>query len=394
MADIRLERVSKVYPGEVRAVDAIDLEIRDGEFMILLGPSGCGKSTTLRLIAGLEAATAGDLYLGDQRINEVDPKDRNLAIVFQNYALFPHMTVAGNLGFGMRIRGRGRAETERRVREVAEMLGIGELLARKPRELSGGQRQRVALGRALIRDPVAFLLDEPLSNLDAKLRASMRTELIKLHRQLGRTVIHVTHDQVEAMTMGERICIMNRGRIVQIGRPMAVYRNPADVFVAGFLASPPMNLLEARLQADGAGGGLTVVSRGLSLPLSELDAAAFAAYRDRPVILGIRPEDLREQPGDGALPLELRVVTVEALGPEVILIASLPDGVEIAGRMGRDFTAPIGSAQRVYLDPGAIHLFDPETTKAIPRPTRPVEQAQGAFPAMRGVDAAHAVHQG
>jgi ABC-type sugar transport system ATPase subunit len=367
--DIRLEGVSKVYPGEVRAVDAIDLEIKDGEFMILLGPSGCGKSTTLRLIAGLEAATSGDLYIGSRRINEVDPKDRNLAIVFQNYALFPHMTVAGNLGFGMKIRGHGRAETEARVRETAALLGIDELLHRKPRELSGGQRQRVALGRALIREPVAFLLDEPLSNLDAKLRAGMRTELIKLHRQLGRTVIHVTHDQVEAMTMGERICIMNQGKIVQTGPPMAVYRNPADTFVAGFLASPPMNLLDARLQANAT--GLAVVAAGLAIPLHQADATSYAAWRDRPVILGIRPEDLREHPGDAvlprnvALPLDLRVVAIEALGPEVILIAALPDGPEIAARMGRDFTAPIGSIQRVFLDPAAIHLFDPGTTKAI-----------------------------
>jgi multiple sugar transport system ATP-binding protein len=380
--DIRLERVSKVYPGEVRAVDAIDLEIKDGEFMILLGPSGCGKSTTLRLIAGLEAATSGDLYIGSRRINEVDPKDRNLAIVFQNYALFPHMTVAGNLGFGMRIRGHGRAETEARVRETAALLGIDELLHRKPRELSGGQRQRVALGRALIREPVAFLLDEPLSNLDAKLRAGMRTELIKLHRQLGRTVIHVTHDQVEAMTMGERICIMNHGRIVQIGPPMQVYRNPADTFVAGFLASPPMNLLDAHIKADAA--GLAVVAAGLTIPLHQADNAACAPYRDRPVILGIRPEDLREQPGDAvlprnvALPLDLRVVAIEALGPEVILIAALPGGPEIAARMSRDFTAPIGRVQRLYLDPAAIHLFDPATTKAIPRPGGPPVQTSAS----------------
>jgi multiple sugar transport system ATP-binding protein len=365
--DIRLERVSKVFPGGVVAVDAIDLEVRDGEFMILLGPSGCGKSTTLRMIAGLEAATEGDLYIGDRRINEVDPKDRDLAIVFQNYALFPHMTVAGNLGFGMRIRGHGRAETETRVREVATMLGIDELLRRKPRELSGGQRQRVALGRALIRDPVAFLLDEPLSNLDAKLRASMRTELIKLHRQLGRTVIHVTHDQVEAMTMGERICIMNQGQIVQIGPPMEVYRNPADVFVAGFLASPPMNLLRARIRGDGDDGGLQAVVGGLGIRLTETAQRVAAPYRDREVTLGIRPEDLREQPtaADGALAIDLEVVAIEALGPEVILIGGLPGGPEIAARMGRDFTARIGGRQQVHLDPAAIHLFDPTTGRAL-----------------------------
>ena len=221
MNDIRLERVSKIYPGGVTAVDAIDLAIEDGEFMVLLGPSGCGKSTTLRMIAGLETITSGDLYIGAARVNEVDPRDRNLAFVFQNYALFPHMTVAGNLAFGMRIRGHGRGEIETPRRGSRRICSASASSWRaSPAQLSGGQRQRVALGRALIRDPVAFLLDEPLSNLDAKLRVSMRTELIKLHRQLGRTVIHVTHDQVEAMTMGERICIMNDGAH-RPGRPAA-----------------------------------------------------------------------------------------------------------------------------------------------------------------------------
>jgi multiple sugar transport system ATP-binding protein len=369
---IRLERVSKVYPGGVTAVDAIDLEIKDGEFMVLLGPSGCGKSTTLRMIAGLETITAGDLYIGPGRVNEVDPRDRNLAFVFQNYALFPHMTVEGNLAFGMRIRGHDRSEIEIRVREVAHLLGIGELLARKPGELSGGQRQRVALGRALIRDPVAFLLDELLSNLDAKLRVSMRTELIKLHRQLGRTVIHVTHDQVEAMTMGERICIMNAGRIVQVGRPMEVYREPADTFVAGFLASPPMNLLEARIEADGAARGLVVIcDAALRVPLSVQDESALGAYRDRAVILGIRPEDLREECGvPGMHPVDLQVVAVEALGPEAILIGSLggPRAPELAARMGAEFSARVGTEQRLWIDPAAVHLFDAATGKSIPRP--------------------------
>jgi multiple sugar transport system ATP-binding protein len=377
VSDIRLESVSKIYPGGVTAVDAIDLEIKDGEFMILLGPSGCGKSTTLRMIAGLETITAGDLYIGAERVNEVDPRDRDLAFVFQNYALFPHMTVEGNLSFGMRIRGHAKTEIGARVREVARLLGIGELLARKPGELSGGQRQRVALGRALIRDPVAFLLDEPLSNLDAKLRASMRTELIKLHRQLGRTVIHVTHDQVEAMTMGERICIMNAGRIVQVGPPMEVYRNPADTFVAGFLASPPMNLLAARIEGGASGSGLAVVCGGLRLPLAEAPDGPQGAWRDRLVILGIRPEDIRDaRSGAAGFAVDLRVVAVEALGPEVILVGSLPspDAPEIAARMGRDFSAPIGSSQRMVIDPHAIHLFDPETTKSIARPTASPEE--------------------
>jgi ABC-type sugar transport system ATPase subunit len=365
--DIRLERLSKVYPPDVTAVDGIDLTIRDGEFMILLGPSGCGKSTTLRLIAGLEAVTAGDLYLGEHRINDVDPKDRNLAIVFQNYALFPHMTVAGNLGFGMRIRGSSRAETEAMVRATASLLGISELLHRKPRELSGGQRQRVALGRALIRDPVAYLLDEPLSNLDAKLRSSMRTELIKLHRRLGRTIVHVTHDQVEAMTMGERICIMNHGRIVQVGRPMEVYRNPASTFVAGFLASPPMNLLTAHIEGE-HDGRLRVVCGSLALSLPSAHTAAYAAWRDREIILGIRPEDIHERPVRPAMqPVEVQVVALEALGPEIILVANLPGATEISARMAASFAAPIGSEHRVYIDPADVQLFDPATTNVVPR---------------------------
>jgi multiple sugar transport system ATP-binding protein len=365
--DIRLERVSKVYPPDVKAVDQIDLTVRDGEFMILLGPSGCGKSTTLRMIAGLESVTAGDLYMGAHRINDVDPKDRNLAIVFQNYALFPHMTVAGNLGFGMRIRGSARAEIETKVRDTASLLGIFELLQRKPRELSGGQRQRVALGRALIRDPVAYLLDEPLSNLDAKLRSSMRTELIKLHRRLGRTIVHVTHDQVEAMTMGERICIMNRGRIVQVGRPMEVYRNPASTFVAGFLASPPMNLLNARIEGERE-GRLRVVCGSLALSLPSACMEAYAAYRDREVIFGIRPEDIHEHQVDPAMqPVQVQVVALEALGPEIILVASLPGAAEISARMAASFTAPIGGERRVWIDPADIQLFDPKTTGVIPR---------------------------
>jgi ABC-type sugar transport system ATPase subunit len=272
----------------------------------------------------------------------------------------------------MRIRGHGRGDIETRVREVAHLLGIGELLARKPGELSGGQRQRVALGRALIRDPVAFLLDEPLSNLDAKLRVSMRTELIKLHRQLGRTVIHVTHDQVEAMTMGERICIMNAGRVVQVGRPMEVYRDPADTFVAGFLASPPMNLLEARIEAEGAAGGLAVTcAAALRVPLSAGSDSALGAYRGRAIILGIRPEDLREERAVPTMqPVDLQVVAVEALGPEVILIGSLPGpgAPELAARMGAEFSARIGTEQRLWIDPTAVHLFDAASGKAIPRP--------------------------
>ena len=367
MAEIVLNKVSKIYPPDIVAVEDVDLHIKDGEFLVLLGPSGCGKSTTLRMIAGLEQITRGDLFIDGQPMNHVDPADRDLAIVFQNYALYPHMTVAGNLGFGLKLRGIARSEIERRIKKTADMLGIQELLGRKPRALSGGQQQRVALGRALVRDPVAFLLDEPLSNLDAKLRASMRTELVKLHNHLGSTIVHVTHDQVEALTMGERICIMRNGRVIQTGPPMEVYRNPTDTFVAGFLASPPMNLLHARLVAEG--NGLAVKADGISLPIPESFVSAYEGYRDREVVLGLRPEDLHNNHGgSGHATFEVKVVAVETLGPEVILVGALPDGLEIAARMTRYFHAAIGAQQRLTIDMREMHLFDPETTLVVPRP--------------------------
>ena len=366
MAGIVLKDVTKVYAPDVVAVDAVNLEIRDGEFMVFLGPSGCGKSTTLRMIAGLEEITAGDLFIDGRPMNDVDPADRDLAIVFQNYALYPHMTVAANLAFGLKLRGVAAGEIDRRIQATATMLGIQGLLARRPRELSGGQQQRVALGRALVRDPVAYLFDEPLSNLDAKLRAAMRTELIKLHQDLGTTIIHVTHDQVEAMTMGERMCIMRDGRVVQVGAPLEVYHNPADTFVAGFLASPPMNLLDARLV--GSGDDLGIVLDGLTLPVPPNLQAAYVARRDQAVIFGIRPEDLYAEDGPGSrVPIDVYIVTVEALGPEVVLVASLPDGREIAARLDRNFNAPHGTQQRLYADLATMHLFDPDTGKAIAR---------------------------
>jgi multiple sugar transport system ATP-binding protein len=367
MADIKLEHISKSYPPDVKAVDDVNLHIRDGEFMILLGPSGCGKSTTLRMIAGLESITGGDLYLGGKRANDIDPRDRDLAFVFQNYALYPHMTVQANLSFGLRLRQTPAADIERRVREAADMLGIGSLLDRKPGALSGGQRQRVALGRALVRQPAAFLLDEPLSNLDAKLRAGMRTELVKLHRKLGQTIVHVTHDQVEAMTMGERICIMKDGRIVQVGAPLEVYRNPADTFVASFLATPPMNLLPARVE-EGDSGGLAVVHATLRLPVAEAYLAAYAPYKERPVILGIRPEDMYASPAQGGVAVDLSIVAVEALGPETILVAEFPGGAEVSARLDRAFVGQAGSSQRLYVAPEQMQLFDPQTTLSIPRP--------------------------
>jgi multiple sugar transport system ATP-binding protein len=369
MAAIELRHLSKIYGNQVPAVLDASLEIRDGEFMILLGPSGCGKSTVLRMIAGLESASAGEVHIGGRRVNDLAPRDRNIAVVFQSYALYPHMTVGENLAFGLKMHKRPTSEVETRVREVAAMLGIGSLLDRKPGALSGGQRQRVALGRALVREPAAFLLDEPLSNLDARLRAEMRLELVKLHRQLGTTILHVTHDQVEAMTMGERICIMKEGRIVQVGPPLDVYRNPANTFVAGFLSSPPMNLLAARLLPD-VNEGLFLEAAGLCLQVPAPHAESYRAYLGKPVVFGIRPEDIHvHQDRPYWQPLDISVVTLEALGPEIVLIAALEaqPSIEISARLGRDYLAPVGSKQRLYLDLMEMHLFDPETTQAIPR---------------------------
>jgi multiple sugar transport system ATP-binding protein len=368
MAAITLDQVDKIYPNGVHAVRAVSLDVRDGEFMILLGPSGCGKSTTLRLIAGLESVSRGTISIGGRTVNDVDPADRDIAIVFQNYALYPHMTVAQNLAFGLKLRRIGRDEIARRIGAIAETLGIGELLGRKPRELSGGQRQRVALGRALVREPKAFLLDEPLSNLDAKLRASMRTELIKLHRQLGNTIVHVTHDQVEAMTMGERICIMRDGVVVQTGPPMAVYREPVDTFVAGFLASPPMNLLEGRLE-PAPGGGLAAGLYGVSLRLPEDQADLVHRHAGQAVIIGLRPEDFHLAPGRGQ-PVDAHAVATEVLGPEVILVAALgqPGNPEIMIRCPRGFSAAPGERIIFHYDRREIHLFDVTTRRALPRP--------------------------
>ena len=370
MAQIALDQVDKIYPNGVHAVRGVSLDIADGEFMILLGPSGCGKSTTLRMIAGLESVSRGTISIGGRAVNDVDPARRDIAIVFQNYALYPHMTVAQNLAFGLKLRRIGGDEIARRIGKIATMLGIGELLGRKPRELSGGQRQRVALGRALVREPRAFLLDEPLSNLDAKLRASMRTELIKLHRQLGTTIVHVTHDQVEAMTMGERICIMRDGIVVQTGAPMAVYREPVDTFVAGFLASPPMNLLDGRLE-PAPEGGLSAVLDGTVLRLPEDQAELVHRQAGQAVIVGLRPEDFHLAPERGQS-VDGHAVATEVLGPEVILVASLghPGSPEIMIRCPRGFSAAPGERISFHYDRREVHLFDATTGRALPRPPR------------------------
>ena len=369
MASIELRSVFKAYDNGAPAVKNVDLQVEDGEFMIFLGPSGCGKSTTLRMIAGLETVTSGDILIGGERVNDVDPSKRDISIVFQNYALYPHMSVRKNLGFGLKIKGTPRAEIAKRIGDVAAMMGIDTLLDRRPGQLSGGQRQRVALGRALVREPSAFLLDEPLSNLDAKLRAVMRTELIKLHRRLGTTMVHVTHDQVEAMTMGERICIMKAGEVVQVGAPLDVYMSPADTFVAGFLATPSMNLLPARLEADGDRLALRLPATNIALPEAYRDA--YAPYVGREVIAGLRPEDFHEaadRAGATAQPLSATVETVEALGPETVLMLSQPDTAEFAARITAGGAQRAGEAITLHYEAAKIHLFDAATTRRIARP--------------------------
>jgi multiple sugar transport system ATP-binding protein len=374
MAVVRLEGITKRFQASgPPAVDDVSLVVEDGEFMVLLGPSGCGKSTTLRMIAGLETITAGELWIDDRVMNRVPAKDRDIAMVFQSYALYPHMNVGDNLAFGLRRRGVARAEVRRRVEAAAAMLGLETLLERKPYALSGGQRQRVALGRAIVRDPKVFLFDEPLSNLDAALRVRTRGELIQQHQRLGATMIYVTHDQVEAMTMGSRICVMNRGQVVQVGRPLDVYRDPADIFVAGFIGSPPANLIDAEVTAaDGADVAVRVAGRTLALPrhcAADLDALA-----DRRVVFGIRPEDIAiaapaSEAGDARL--RARLVAVEPLGAETILVLA-PDGLgdEILARVGPEVALRPGDAVALELNLRAAHLFDPVTTRALPRSGR------------------------
>ena len=352
MATVSLDKLCKKYPGgDALAVDSVSLDIAHGEFMVLLGPSGCGKSTTLRMVAGLESISSGDLLIDSKRVNDIPAKDRDIAMVFQSYALYPHMTVFDNLAFGLRRRDFSASEIDRRVKDVASTLGMAELLKRKPHALSGGQRQRVALGRAIVRDPKVFLFDEPLSNLDAALRVGMRGELIKLHHRLGATMIYVTHDQVEAMTMGERICIMNGGKVVQIGAPLDVYREPADTFVAAFLGSPPMNLIAARFDAKALHVGDSALVLDRKVPAENL-------------IFGIRPEDIRI---DGAAPhAQGEVLAVEPLGAETIVRFRLP-GVasDVLVRGPRTVTAKVGERVPLAFDLASAHLFDPATTRRI-----------------------------
>jgi multiple sugar transport system ATP-binding protein len=368
MARVRLDGVRKVYDNGHVAVDGVSLEVGDGEFVVLVGPSGCGKSTTLRIVAGLESLSAGTLTIGDRVVNDVPPKDRDIAMVFQNYALYPHMSVAENMGFALALRRVPKADVARRVREAAAVLGIEGILDRRPKQLSGGQRQRVAIGRAIVRDPAVFLFDEPLSNLDAKLRVQMRREIAALHRRLSATVVYVTHDQVEAMTMGERIVVMREGRVQQIDAPLALYDHPANRFVAGFIGSPAMNFLEGTLAGDDGlrfrdDSGLVAVS--LPAPV----ATRLAAHAGRRVTLGVRPEHFVVAGGVAAppelpAPLTLRLDAVEPLGHEIVLHAA-ERGCEITARVPPQPLPPPGQPIALLLDLGRAHWFAHDTEQAL-----------------------------
>ncbi|MBN9470398.1 MAG: ABC transporter ATP-binding protein [Bosea sp.] len=345
MASVTLQGVSKSF-GSMAVVDAVDLSIDEGEFMVLVGPSGCGKSTTLRMIAGLEESTGGTIRIGGRDVTRLEPRERNIAMVFQNYALYPHKSVRENLAFGLKMRGTGKAEIEQRVTRAAQMLKIENLLARKPRQLSGGQMQRVALGRALVREPDVFLFDEPLSNLDAKMRVHMRDEIARLHRAVGTAMIYVTHDQVEAMTLGDRICVMRDGVVQQVGRPLEVYDRPANRFVAGFIGSPEMNFVEGAIeQRDGR---LVFAAGEFTIPL----APAMAGTGK--VTLGIRPEHLERDPSGFAA----RVVHIERMGDESVL--TLDAGVALRVLIDRDDDVAEGDTLRFAAPPHRLHLFDKE----------------------------------
>jgi len=386
VAAIALERLTKVYSDGTRAVQELDLDIADGEFVVFVGPSGCGKTSALRMIAGLEDITDGTVRIGKEVVNHLPPKARDIAMVFQNYALYPHMNVYDNMGFGLKMRGLDRGEIRRRVHEAAEILGLSEVLEKRPRHLSGGQRQRVAMGRAIVREPLAFLMDEPLSNLDAKLRVQMRAEIARIQRDLKVTTIYVTHDQSEAMTLGDRVCVLRGGVLQQVDRPQILYDRPANIFVAGFIGSPAMNLVEAELVEDD--GGLVVRFGPHDVPAP--DRPELRAYAGRRVALGIRPEDIRST-GEGA-PLEVTVDIKEDMGAEVYLHFAVdappvrseelreiigPEAVDAAdvqthhhgspfiARVERGTAAREGDRTTLLVDTTRMHFFELETGAGI-----------------------------
>jgi len=395
MARVDLEKVSKIYPGGVKAVDTIDLHIADREFIVLVGPSGCGKTTTLRMIAGLEEITDGIIRIGERVVNDVPPKSRDIAMVFQNYALYPHMTVYKNMAFGLKLRGMPRAEINRRVGEAAKILEIEHLLDRKPKQLSGGQRQRVAVGRAIVREPAAFLFDEPLSNLDAKLRVTTRAELKRLHQRLRTTTIYVTHDQEEAMTLGDRIVVMKDGLIQQSDTPLVTYNRPVNRFVAGFIGMPPMNFFNGSIRnssgkltfeegqvagqqkasqgtgnnggsGGGNGGELTFPPNGFTLPLDLLSQSVkdrMATRAGGHVVLGIRPEHIHLQPVGGSVaPVKVRLNVIEPLGNNMDVYMNTALHEHVVGRLEAQTGLQMGKETTVYVDLRKAHFFEPGET--------------------------------
>ena len=407
MAQIVLDKIDKTYSGGVKAVNALSLEIKDGEFMVLVGPSGCGKSTALRSIAGLEEISAGTIVIGDRVVNDLPPKDRDIAMVFQNYALYPHMTVEQNLAFGLQLRKTPKVEIKRRVNQAAKMLGLEQYLKRKPAALSGGQRQRVAMGRAIVREPQAFLMDEPLSNLDAKLRVSMRASLNQLHERLGVTTVYVTHDQVEAMTLGHRVCVLRDGRLQQVDTPTTLFDSPVNLFVAGFIGSPAMNFATAKLVRD---DGLAVTFAGyrLSVPPSVLDAKpGLDRYIGREVILGVRPSDFEDASlaDAGWARMQVSAGVTEELGSEIHVIftidappvehASIAEAakgdegedeaaVALAGgkslwtaRVAARSSARPGTPMELAVDTSNLHYFDPVSGLSIGHPDADAAVAEG-----------------
>jgi multiple sugar transport system ATP-binding protein len=405
MAQVGFDRVSKIYPDGTRAVNDINLDIRDGEFMVLVGPSGCGKTTALRMVAGLEEISEGVLKIGDRVVNHVPSRDRDIAMVFQSYALYPHLSVYENIAFGLRLKKMSKADIDERVKRASSLLGLDEYLRRKPRALSGGQRQRVAMGRAIVREPAAFLMDEPLSNLDAKLRVQMRAEIAKLQSDLGVTTIYVTHDQIEAMTMGDRVAVMRKGELQQVDDPQSLYDRPVNLFVGGFIGSPAMNMLDSEIVASNGGIGAKVGEQTISLGAETLEQRpGLKAFEGKHVILGIRPEDLEDAALETDFPegrtlkgkLELR----EALGSEIMAhfsfkgahaetdetrelardsgaegtekqIGAKEDEAVVVGRFGARSRIKVGEELTAIVDTRALHFFDPETGLGIYDGTTP-----------------------
>ena len=394
MATVAFGAVGKVYPDGTRAVQGLDLEIGDGEFMVFVGPSGCGKTTALRMTAGLEEITEGEIRIGDRRVNDLNPQERDIAMVFQNYALYPHMTVAENIGFALRMRKVPKAEARRRIQETARIIGLVDHLDRKPGQLSGGQRQRVAMGRAIVREPQVFLMDEPLSNLDAKLRVQMRAEIAGIQHDLGVTTIYVTHDQIEAMTMGDRVAVMRKGELQQVADPQTLYDRPVNLFVGGFIGSPAMNMIEATLERQNGGFSAKVGDQSITIESDEVKARpGLAAYAGRQVVLGIRPEDLEDAALAPSSPNEQRLrgtaALTEALGSEIMAHFTIKakhattedvrelaqdvgderaveqaadsDTATLVGRFGARSRVRPGESIEVAVDTRSLHFFDPQT---------------------------------